>query len=360
MLSEGAGTSWPLETRRGSSAIFRRLCILLGARLNRSLLHGCSQGIKFGGQPYDLTFRFSNDQRVTRERCTSLLPDSVAARLTNSAFGRLPMSNFYRTPDDLLYNQPSAARIYDYLLGGHHNFAVDLAAAAKLLSIAPDARQIMWANRAFLRRGVTYLAEQGVDQFLDIGSGIPTVGNVHEIAARINPDARIVYVDIDPVAVTHSLAILDGRPNVTAIQADARNTRLVLDHPEVQRLLDFQRPVAVLLVALLHFVTDDPQAYRLVDDLRKTISTGSYVAISHSCPEDTPQDVVEQSGQLYARTANPGKVRSRAEIARFFGGLEMVQPGLVYVPSWHPDGPDDLFLTEPARSCVLGGVGQKA
>jgi len=249
--------------------------------------------------------------------------------------------------------------MYDYLLGGYHNFAVDREAAERLLAIAPDARQIMWANRAFLRRVVAYLANQGIDQFLDIGSGIPTIGNVHEIAGSVNPNARIVYVDIDPVAVRHSLAILDGRDNVTAIQADARQISSLLAHPKLKGLLDLQRPVGALLVAFLHFVVDDAEARRLVRELRESVVPGSYLAISHSCSDGLSEEVVERSGELYARTANPGKARSRAEVASFFDGLELVEPGLVYVPRWHPDGLGDLFVSDPARSCVIGGVGRK-
>lgn len=269
------------------------------------------------------------------------------------------MTNCDRAAGGPADGQPSAARMYDYLLGGYHNFTVDREAAEKLLEIAPDARRIMWANRAFLRRAVTYLANEGIDQFLDIGSGIPTVGNVHEIAQRISPNARIVYVDIDPVAVRHSLAILDGRDSVTAIQADARQINSVLAHPKLNGLLDLQRPVAVLLVAFLHFVIDDAAAGDLVRELRESVVPGSYLAISHSCSDGLPREVVERSGELYARTTNPGKARSRAEIASFLDGLELVEPGLVYVPCWRPDGPDDLFLGDPARSCVVGGVGRK-
>ncbi len=152
---------------------------------------------------------------------------------------------------------PSVARMYDYFLGGYHNFAADRQAAERVLAQFPDTRFIAQANRAFLRRAVTFLGEQGIAQFLDIGSGILTVGNVHEIVQAGNPNARVVYVDSDPVAVIHSETILADNPNAAAVRADARQPEAILAHPEVRRLLDPARPLAVLLVALLHFVTDD-------------------------------------------------------------------------------------------------------
>lgn len=269
------------------------------------------------------------------------------------------MSRSDESSDDLPLDRPSAARIYDYLLGGHHNIEADRLAAERLREINPDAPRAMWANRAFLRRAVTFLLEQGIDQFLDVGSGIPTVGNVHEVAQRTKPDAHVVYVDTDPVAVRQSLDILRDQPTVTAIRADARQPEIILAHPAVQRLLDFQRPTAVLLVALLHFVTDDEDAYRLVRVLRDALAAGSYLVISHGTHEGVPDDVVTRGERLYGRTTNPIKGRTRADIARFFDGLELVEPGLVYVPQWRPEGPLSPFSDDPARSSVLAAVGRR-
>lgn len=179
-------------------------------------------------------------------------------------------------------DRPSPARMYDYCLGGSHNFPADRQAAEQLLAVYPDASLMMRANRAFLRRAVRFLVEHGIDQFLDIGSGIPTVGNVHEIVHQRNPAAHIVYVDSDPIAVRHSLAVLRDIPSATIIQADARQPEHILAHPEVHRLLDFNRPVAVLLVALLHFITDDAEASSLVDALRLSLIPGSYLAPSRT------------------------------------------------------------------------------
>lgn len=261
--------------------------------------------------------------------------------------------------DDAFDEKPSAARIYDYFLGGYHNFESDRRAAREMLQITPDAQGIMRANRAFLRRVTTFLARQGMDQFLDIGSGIPTAGNVHEIVWRQRPDAHVVYVDSDPIAVQHGLSILKGAPHVTAIRADVRQPETILTHPDVTRLVDFSRPMAVLLVAVLHFVIDDDDAYRAVRVLREALAPGSYIAVSHATYEHMRQQDVDVRVNLYKRTANPGCYRSRAQIERFFEGLDVEEPGLVYAPLWRPESEDDVFLREPERSTVLACVGRK-
>lgn len=262
-------------------------------------------------------------------------------------------------PEWIQQDRPSAARIYDYLLGGHHNFAVDRVAGDRLLAINPDAPLAMWANRAFLRRAIAFLSDLGIEQFLDIGSGIPTVGNVHEIAERTNPRAHVVYVDIDAVAIRQSLAMLKKHPGVTAIRADARKPDTILAHPAVQRLLDFKRPVAVLLVALLHFVTDDGEAHDVVRVLREALAPGSYLVLSHASAQGVPDEVVERGKRLYAGTTNPITSRSRIQIQRFFEGLELVEPGLVHPPQWHPEGPHDPLVDEPRRSGALAAVARK-
>src|SRR5215213_11358434 len=191
--------------------------------------------------------------------------------------------------------RPSAARIYDYLLGGFYNFDVDRAAAQKITGVLPDMPLFMRANRTFLRRVVRFLTDQGIDQFLDLGSGIPTVGNVHEVAQQINPSARVVYVDNEPVAVTHSRTILQGNPRATVIQADLRKPEVILGHPETQRLLDLNKPTAVLFLSVLLFVTDDEEAYRLVRAVRDALVPGSYMAISHPTDDATPPEQGEQA-----------------------------------------------------------------
>lgn len=255
--------------------------------------------------------------------------------------------------------KPSAARIYDYMLGGYHNFEMDRLAAEKALEIYPDARRAAHTLRAFLRRVVHFFAEQGIDQFLDIGSGLPTVGNVHEAAQKANPAARIVYVDIDPIVVAHARALLKDNPQATAIRGDVGQPETILNHEEVQGLLDFSRPVGLLLLGVLNFVTEDDRAYATVRTLRDALVPGSYVAIAHGTRDDLPPEVTERSEKLSRTTSTPNRYRSRAEIEPFFEGLELVEPGLVRSSLWRPEGPDDVFLDEPERARVWSGVGVK-
>jgi SAM-dependent methyltransferase len=263
-------------------------------------------------------------------------------------------------PTDIDIDKPSASRVYDYSLGGSHNFAADRAIAEALHAAVPDGPRIARANRAFLRRAVRYLVDAGMRQFLDVGSGIPTVGNVHQVAQRMAPDTRVVYVDIDPVAVAHSQAILAGDDRADAVQADARHPETILAHRRVRELLDFDRPVAVMLVAVLHLVGDDDDPAGIVAALTDAVLPGSYVAISHLTGESRPQDM-KKAEDLIGRTTTPLTVRTRAEIATMFGDLELVDPGLVWVPQWHPDSPGDIDIFEgrPERSGVLGGLGRK-
>ncbi len=255
--------------------------------------------------------------------------------------------------------RPSAARIYDYLLGGYHNFEVDRVAAQQIVEMLPDLPLYMKTNRAFLRRVVRFLVDQGIDQFLDLGSGIPTVGNVHEVAQQANPSARVVYVDNEPVAVRHSLTILEENPNATAIRADLRQPEVILDHPEVQRLLDLNKPLAVLLLSVLLFIIDDEEAYRIVRIFRDALPSGSYITISHPTEEDVPPEQGERAKNLYAAIGASVNIRSRAQIERFFEGLELVEPGLVHIPLWRPEDPRDLFLDQPELSGYYVGVGRK-
>jgi hypothetical protein len=254
---------------------------------------------------------------------------------------------------------PSAARMYDYYLGGHHNLAIDRQAAENAIAIYPEFPLIMQANRAFLRRAVVYLVEQGIDRFLDVGSGIPTVGNVHQIAQQINPAARVVYVDIDPVAVAHSSAMLQGDLNSTIVEADLREPETILDNPAVRDLFAPGKPVALLLAFVLHFVTDDEQALAVVRQLRDALPPGSYMVISHGTAERMPRDVLEQLVRLYRNTSQPVRIRSREEVEPFFDGVDLVEPGLVYVPLWRPEEDSDLLLDRPEVSGGFAGVARK-
>lgn len=263
-----------------------------------------------------------------------------------------------RLPDNVQGEVPSPARMYDYFLGGYHNFEIDRTAARKVLEINPDTPLVMQANRAFLRRVVNFLLEQGIDQFLDIGSGIPTVGNVHEVARKVDPASRVVYVDVESVAVRHGEAILAGDPNVSIIEADLRRPAEILGHSEVARLLDLDRPLGVLLVSVLPFVPDR-EAYGPVQTLRDALAPGSYLAISHATYEGAPVELVKRLEKVYAGTANPVNLRSYQQTAEFFRGLDLVEPGLVYVPGWRPEDSDDIFLQAPEESANYGGVARK-
>lgn len=259
-------------------------------------------------------------------------------------------------PEDVEVDRPSAARIYDYLLGGSHNFAVDREAAKQALEFMPDMAIHARANRAFLYRAVRYLLDAGVRQFLDIGSGVPTVGNVHEVAQRIDPDARVVYVDIDPVAVAHSRAILAGNRQATVIQDDLRRPDAILEHPELRAVLDFEQPIALLLVAILHAMSDDADPYGIVARLASRLAPGSHLVISHG----TTDGMVDPEGfkALTVKVGYPLTLRGHAEVERFFAGFELVEPGVVFVPQWRPEDPDDVG-DHPERVSQYAGVGRK-
>ncbi len=233
-------------------------------------------------------------------------------------------------------DRPNAARVYDYYLGGAHNFAVDRQMAAQALAGWPELPLIMRANRAFLRRAVRFLVRSGVRQFLDLGSGIPTVGNVHEVAQAEDPATHVVYVDIDPVAVAHSRAILDGDARVRAVHADLRSPADVLDLAQREGGLDLSQPVAVLLVAVLHFVPDADDPAGLIASYREATVPGSAIAVCHATA-DGQGDKADEHRALYARTPTPMTMRSHAEISRLLAGYELVEPGLVYMSLWRPD-----------------------
>jgi hypothetical protein len=256
----------------------------------------------------------------------------------------------------------TAARMYDYYLGGIHNFPADREAAKAVMERTPRLRTIARDNRAFLARAVRYLTSVGVHQFLDIGSGIPTEGNVHEIAQAAVPDARVVYVDIDPDAVSESLALLDGNQYATAIRANVREPQAILDHPQVRKLLDFDQPIAVLMVAVLHFVADTDEVCDIVTTFRPVLAPGSHLVIAHATIDELVFDErLWQKTQTEYRqhTSTPLIPRKKSDVARFFDGFEMVEPGLVWLNEWRPD-PDmvDEFKDEPEHSSFYVGVGR--
>jgi hypothetical protein len=254
-------------------------------------------------------------------------------------------------------SKANVARVYDWWLGGEHNFRADQDAARAMIAVEPNVRAIARANRAFLGRAVRFLAGQaGVRQFLDIGSGIPTSENVHQVAQKIAPGARVVYADIDDVAVAHSRLILEGNPDAAAIQGDLRDPDSILSAPQTRSLIDFTRPVAVLLVSVLHFLPDESGPERVVARLRDALPAGSFLVISHACSDRMP-DTQAISTAYQRKVAAAGRARSREEIARFFGGLTLLEPGLVWLPQWRPDDPADV-PPDPGEYWFLAGAGQ--
>ncbi len=243
-------------------------------------------------------------------------------------------------PESIDVDRPSTSRMYDYFLGGSHNFAVDRQLATEAIRHMPQLPMVARANRAFLRRAVRYLVRQGVRQFLDLGSGIPTAGNVHEIAQQADASARVVYVDIDPVAVAHSRAILAGNDRATAIQADLRDPELLLKDADLRRVLDLSQPVAVLLVAVLHFVPDGEDPAGIVARFRDALAPGSYLVVSHASADGQPPATVDPVSELYARSSTRLILRPKTQLETFFAGFELVEPGLVRLPLWHPDDSD--------------------
>ena len=256
-------------------------------------------------------------------------------------------------------DKPNVARMYDYFLGGAHNFGIGRRVAEQAVAIYSDLPFVLRANRSFLRRALTFLTEQGIDQFLDLGSGLPVLGAVHEVAQRINPAARVVYVESDPIAARHGETLLQAIHGVAMLQEDIRHTEQILLHATVRRLLDFQRPVGVVLGAVLHLIRDAAEAYGLVREMREAMAPGSYFVISHGTWDHTPPDVAQQVEQLYAGSTNPVTSRSHAQIVRFFAGLDLVPPGVVFLPQWQPENADERFAEQPERAAIYAGVGRK-
>jgi O-methyltransferase involved in polyketide biosynthesis len=230
---------------------------------------------------------------------------------------------------------PNAARMYDYFLGGKDNFAADRAVAGKILEIFPDAPVTAQANRDFMHRAVRHLAAAGVDQFLDVGSGLPTRGNVHEVA---DTGARVTYVDYDPMVLSHAGALLAGAPNVSVIQADLRRPREILDHPDLN--LDLSRPAALLLVGILHYVPNRQRPYDIVAEYRDAMAPGSHLVLSHLTMEGVPEEHVRAGHDVFAGASLPMVSRPRAAILRFFDGFELIDPGLTRISQWRPGHPN--------------------
>lgn len=245
----------------------------------------------------------------------------------------------------------SQARMYDYYLGGKDNYQADREAAEQVIAAHPDQPRLARNNRAFLVRAVTHLADVGIDQFLDIGTGFPTSPNVHELAFERRPQARVVYVDNDPTVLAHDRALLaqERLENIAVVDADMRDPEALLSDSDLRATLDFTRPVAVLLVSVLHFVPD-PLAARIVTRLRRELAPGSALVLSTACSDGLPDEQVAAIKFAYTNTSSGAVLRPRADIDAFFDGLTLLSPGLVDVARWRNDEP-------PTPISILGGVG---
>ncbi|MFC0107322.1 SAM-dependent methyltransferase [Kibdelosporangium aridum] len=263
-------------------------------------------------------------------------------------------------PDEVDTSVPSMARTYDFLLGGAHNFAVDRMVAEQAEKAMPGAAKIARINRAFLGRVVRFMVDQGVTQFLDIGSGIPTVGNVHVVAQQANPQARVLYVDKDPIAVAHSELMLGNNDRADVLRADMRDPESIVHSSQARRLLDFDKPIGMLLVMMIHWVPDEDDPWALIGRYRDALPTGSYLALSHVTAEQREDQVTEVQGKIReSRSTDQLTPRSHDQILRMFDGFELVEPGLVGCGLWHPRGPGDIADNPELNSHVYGGVGKK-
>jgi O-methyltransferase involved in polyketide biosynthesis len=260
-----------------------------------------------------------------------------------------------RVPDGVDVTRPSIARIYDYLLYGKDNFAVDRAAADKLMESRLDPRRLSLANRAFLYRAVRFLARQGVAQYLDLGSGLPTSPSVHEVARDVIPGARVVYVDHDPIVVRHNDALLATRDGVITIRGDIRDPDAILADEALAACIDFSQPVAVLLLSVLHFISLEEDAPGIVARFRERMAPGSYLAVSVGTSDGADPEMLAEATQTYAGARMPFTLRSQAQIMDLFAGFDLVEPGVVSLPEWRPEFNTDRT---PLKGPTVGAVAQ--
>jgi len=249
---------------------------------------------------------------------------------------------------------PNVARIYDYLLGGKDNYAADRKKAEELRKLFPGIEWACRENRDFLQRVVRFLAgECGIRQFIDIGTGLPTMGNVHEVAQGVRPESRVVYVDYDRVVIRHAEALLLRNDHVAVIQSDLRTPREMITHPSMSKLIDFNQPVAILAIAVLHFITDAEQPHEIVGLLKARMAPGSYLAISHATQDFVSAEEETHGMMLYKDASAPVAPRRYAEVLKFFDGTELLSPGVVSISQWRTK------RRQPKKPLIYGGVGRK-
>jgi len=273
------------------------------------------------------------------------------------------MTDAEQAPPGVDPARPSPARINDYLLGGEHNFAADRAAGQMLKSRAPELMDSAWANRGFHQRAAKWIALQGVRQFIDIGSGLPTVGNTHEVVRRVAPNARVVYVDNDPMVLAYGKALLGDDRNATVILADIRDPEAVLGNTELRGLIDFTEPVGLLITAVLHFVSDENEPAKLISRYMAALAEGSYLALSHLTADQKPVLAVQTLVEVGLRAAGGGYLRSKTEVRELFEGLEIVppyagaDPDLTWVGLW--DCEDPALADSEGSRWLYCGVAKK-
>ena len=257
------------------------------------------------------------------------------------------MTQSERIPAGVDPTVPSPARLYDYYLGGQNNFPVDRDAAEKMRALMPELSDAAWANRGFHQRAARWMAAHGVRQFIDVGSGLPTKGNTHEAVQKVVQGARVVYVDNDPMVTAHAKGLLAGDGSTAFVEADLRDPDGLLGHPELRGLIDFGEPAGLLMTSVVHFVADDEDPWALVARYTASVAPGSYLALSHSTMDNLPPRMVQAGLDLYARASQPLYPRGRAEVQRFFDGLEILspysgaEPAICHVGLWGAEDPDE-------------------
>ncbi|MGW0659649.1 SAM-dependent methyltransferase [Streptodolium elevatio] len=279
----------------------------------------------------------------------------------DAAAWRLPRGDEIETyaPPGIDTSTPHTARMYDYFLGGKTNFAADRAAGDRIIGIMPGIVETSLANRAFLGRAVRHVARAGVRQFLDIGTGIPTSGNTHEVAQAVLPEARVAYVDNDPIVLAHARALMssDGRGRTSFSQGDLREPEKILASPEVRDVIDFDSPVCLNLLAIMHFIGPEDDPERIIAVLREAMVPGSYMLMTHGTGDFVDDDLGDAAVEVYKNASAGVTGRTHAEIAAFFEGFDLVEPGIVRLPLWRPDG--DGPTDEELRLILhYGGVGR--
>ena len=260
-----------------------------------------------------------------------------------------------RVPPQIDIHKPSVARVYDAILGGKDNFPWDRAVAAEVIAAFPQAADSAILNRQVLERAIRYLHARGIDQFLDLGSGLPTARNTHEIAQELNPRALVAYVDNDPIVLTHARAQLTGDAGATVVTADIRHPDTILNSPAITDFLDFSRPIGLVLNGVVHHLSDDDDPQGVVTKLTSALAPGSYLQLTHFSTAAPAAAALER---VLMRSIGSGRMRSREEITAFFDGLELVDPGVVFLPEWRPDGPVGYPL-EVGGQLILGGMAKK-